>query len=72
VNEGDALEARGHAIRNEAAPRNQDVAVPETLLVGDEHLHRMKQVERVPGAGHRHIEQPPLLLDLLGGSGGHV
>ena len=33
---------------------------------------RITDIEPVPGAGQRHVEQPTLLLDFIRGTGGHI
>ena len=45
---------------------------PQRRLLGDVEALRHEQVQVLPGARHRHVEQAPLLLDLGGVAGRHV
>ena len=42
------------------------------MLVGAEQAHRLHQMKVLSGAGHRDVEEPALLLDLLGAAYRHV
>ena len=57
---------------NEARAGNIEMLVPLLGLLMRVEALRNHEHEPVFGAGHRHVEQPPLLLDVLCGAGCHV
>ena len=66
------LEMLQDAVGQEAAARCAHMAVAVAGLAGDVEALGLEQVEPVAGAGHRDVEQPPLLLDVLRPVGRHV
>ena len=69
---GPQLEVLCDGCRDEARARGIDVAVAALCLVVHVEALRHHQHQRVLGARHGDVEQPPLLLDLLGAAGRHV
>jgi len=59
-------------VGDEPGARGEDMSIAEAALLSDEEAKGVNQGERVLGPGHGDVEQPPLLLDLGGISGGEV
>ena len=56
-----ALEDIENVVGDEAASHGQNVAVAMPMLMAAEQAHRLDQVQMLPGAGHRHVEEAALL-----------
>jgi hypothetical protein len=67
-----AVEDIENAVRHEAAAHSQNVAIAMPVLLAPEQAHRLDQMQVLPGAGHRHVKETALLLDLLAAAHSHV
>ena len=67
-----ALEEMQNAIGDEAAAHCENMAVAMPMLMAAEQAHRLDQMQMVPGARHRHVEETALFLDLFTVANRHV
>src|SRR6516164_11739018 len=69
---GAAGEKPEDLVRQKARPRRHHVAAAMAMLVRKVETQRLQQIKMLPRPGHRHIEEPPLLVDLLEFAGCHI
>ena len=68
----DAGKQTEKSIRQKARSRREDVATTMAVLLRSIKAPRLHEMKVFPRTRHRHVEQPALLVDLLGFAGGHV
>jgi hypothetical protein len=61
-----------HLLRDETAPRREQMRVPVSMLLGPEEPQRLNQMEMQFRPRDRDTEYPALFFDLFRGTGCHV
>jgi hypothetical protein len=69
---GTACEIIENGVWNEAAAHRQNMTIAMPVLLGAEEPQRLHQVQVLPGAGHRDVEEPAFFLDLRRAADRHV
>src|ERR1700739_1786384 len=59
-------------VREKARSRCEDVTTTMPGLLNSIKASRLHEIKAFPRTRHRHVEQPALLVDLLGSASGHV